>query len=164
MQINLRAFRRKAANKKLVFRRFLRKIQKNPPRGLNAITAEADGQVWGETDCLGCANCCKTMSPTYSSKDIKRIAEFLNMTAAAFREKWLRQDSDGDWINKTEPCQFLNLENNYCSIYTVRPGDCSGFPHHLKKNTSQYTHVFAQNVEYCPATYRLVEKLMEKLP
>jgi uncharacterized protein len=163
MQFNLKAFRKKAAKKKFVFRKFLRKINKVPPRGLNALAIEADIEVWGETQCLSCANCCKTMSPTYTTADITRISAHLKMTPAAFREKWLRQDRIGDWLNKTEPCQFLNLENNYCSIYEVRPKDCAGFPHHTKRHTSQYTHVFEQNVEYCPATYRLVEKMMHKL-
>lgn len=27
-----------------------------------------------------------------------------------------------------------------------------------------YVHVHKQNVEYCPATYRIVEKMMEQIP
>ncbi len=85
------------------------------------------------------------------------------MTPEAFIKKWLRKDRSGDYLNKTEPCQFLNLENNYCSIYEIRPADCAGFPHHTKKQFADYAHVFKQNVEYCPATYKLVEKMQEKL-
>jgi Fe-S-cluster containining protein len=85
------------------------------------------------------------------------------MTPDAFSKKWLRKDRDGDILNKTEPCQFLNLENNFCSIYEVRPSDCSGFPHHHKRHMSQYIHVFKQNIEFCPATYKMVEKMMEKM-
>ena len=48
-----------------------------------------------------------------------------------------------------------------CSIYEVRPADCSGFPHLAKKKMTEYMHVHKQNVAYCPATYRMVEKLME---
>jgi len=163
MQINLRSFRRKAARNKSRFKRFLKKIHKKPPRGLDKLAVQMDQEVWKEVDCLSCANCCKTMSPTYTGADIKRISAHLGMKPDEFRKKWLRKDRTGDWMNKTEPCQFLNKENNYCNIYEVRPRDCAGFPHHTKRHTSQYTHVFEQNIEYCPATYKMVEKMMESL-
>ncbi len=163
MQVNLRSFRSKVKKNKTVFKRFLNKLLKEQPRGLDKIAAETDKEVWKETDCLSCANCCKTMSPTYTTADIKRISAHLEMTPDAFKKKWLRKDRGGDWLNKTEPCQFLNLENNYCAIYEVRPKDCAGFPHHTKRRMVDYMHVYKQNVEYCPATYKLVEKMMDKL-
>ena len=101
------------------------------------------------------------MSPTYTRKDIARISAHLGMTRAAFVEKWLYKDRSGDWINKKQPCQFLNLQTNLCGIYDVRPGDCAGFPHHGTKKIKEYGHVFKQNVEFCPATYRLVEIMQE---
>ena len=64
-------------------------------------------------------------------------------------------------LNKTEPCQFLNLTDNKCSIYEIRPVDCSGFPHLHKKRMVDFIHVHKQNIEYCPATYKLVEKMQE---
>lgn len=163
MQVNLRSFRSKVKKNKTVFKRFLNKLLKEQPRGLDKIAAATDKEVWQETDCLTCANCCKTMSPTYTTADIKRISAHLEMTPDEFKKKWLRKDRGGDWLNKTEPCQFLNLENNYCAIYEVRPKDCAGFPHHTKRRMVDYMHVYKQNVEYCPATYKLVEKMMEKM-
>lgn len=163
MNVNLRLFRMKVKHNKGFFNRFLKQLEKKPPKGLDRVAVEADKAVWQETDCLSCANCCKTMSPTFKGADIRRISKYLDMTPTAFQEKYLRKDKVGDLINKVEPCQFLNLENNFCSIYEVRPGDCAGFPHHTKKHTSQYIHVFQQNIEFCPATYKLVEKMMEKL-
>lgn len=127
------------------------------------MAVETDVEVWKEMDCLACANCCKTMSPTFTQVDIKRIATHLNMGVEEFKKKWLYKDRNGDWINKSQPCQFLNLEDNKCSIYEVRPKDCSGFPHHTKRRMVDYMHVFKQNVEYCPATYKLVEKMIEKV-
>lgn len=145
------------------FRRFLTKLEKNPPRRLDQIAVETDAEVWKDMDCLSCANCCKTMSPTFTPTDIKRIAGHLEMGVEDFKKKWLYKDRNGDWINKKQPCQFLNLEDNKCSIYEVRPRDCSGFPHHTKRRMVDYMHVFKQNVEYCPATYKLVEKMIEKV-
>ena len=162
-KINLRLFRKNVKKNKSGLKRFLTKIEKKPPRGLEKITEEVDLAMWKETDCLSCANCCKTMSPTYTNSDIRRISAHLAMTAEEFRKKWLYKDRNGDWINKTQPCQFLNLDDNKCSIYEVRPKDCAGFPHHTKKRMIDYMHVFKQNIEYCPATYRMVEKMKERL-
>lgn len=158
-KINLRAFRKKVAANKSAFRRFLTRLEKNPPRGLAKLTLEKDAETWMETDCLSCANCCKTMSPTFTPTDLKRISAHFNMTVDAFKEKWLYKDRNGDWMNRKQPCQFLNLEDNKCSIYPIRPSDCAGFPHHTKKRMLDYVHVYKQNIEYCPATYKMVEKM-----
>jgi uncharacterized protein len=120
-------------------------------------------EMWTQTDCLSCANCCKTMSPTFNKQDLIRISAHVGMTVDQFKLKYLRKDKDGDWINRKQPCQFLNLEDNKCSIYAVRPRDCAGFPHHTRKRMVDYVHVFKQNIEYCPATYRVIEILREKL-
>jgi Fe-S-cluster containining protein len=145
-------------------RGFLSRLEKTPPRGLDRLKLAADKEAWLRTDCLDCANCCKTMSPTYTRKDIRRISRHLGMTESAFREKWLYKDKTGDWMNVKQPCQFLDTRTNLCSIYAVRPRDCAGFPHHsTKRMNADYMHMYKQNVEYCPATFRLVESLMEKL-
>ena len=160
--VNLRSFRKKVRETKRSLRRFLTKLEKNPVKGMQALAATMEKEVWQEIDCLSCANCCKTMSPTYTPADIKRISAHLNMTPQQFRDKWLYfEKSEGDWMNKSQPCQFLDLSTNKCSIYEVRPADCAGFPHHTKRRMVDYMHVYKQNVEYCPATYKMVEKMME---
>lgn len=162
-KINLRLFRKNVKKNKSGFKKFLTKIEKQPPRGLDKIAVETDLAMWRETDCLSCANCCKTMSPTYTKSDLVRISAHLAITPDEFKKRWLYKDRNGDWINKKQPCQFLNLEDNKCSIYEVRPKDCAGFPHHTKKRMIDYMHVFKQNIEYCPATYKMVEKMKDRL-
>jgi uncharacterized protein len=163
MLLSLRKMKNKMLLNRSSFRRFLTKLEKDPPRRLDNLAVETDKLVWAETDCLACANCCKTMTPTFTDKDVKRISAHLNMTEEAFRKKWLKKDRSGDWVNVKQPCQFLNLKDNKCSIYEVRPTDCSGFPHHTRKHMTDYIHVFKQNIEYCPATFRLIERMKEKL-
>jgi Fe-S-cluster containining protein len=159
--VNLRSFRQIVRNNKKGIRNFLARLEKKAPRGLDKLKTEADKEAWSRTDCLDCANCCKTMSPTYTQKDIKRISAHLGMTAKAFREKWLYKDNTGDWMNVKQPCQFLDLTTNMCNIYEVRPRDCAGFPHHHKKMVG-YMHMYKQNIEDCPATYRVVEIIRAK--
>ncbi|MBI1343433.1 MAG: YkgJ family cysteine cluster protein [Terrimonas sp.] len=164
MSVNLRSFNQKVRNRKTAYKRFLTRLEKKTPANLDKLTTIVEKEVWQEIDCLTCANCCKTMTPTYTGKDIKRIAKHLGMSVNAFRKKWLVKDrSNGDWMNKSTPCQFLNLKDNKCSIYKVRPVDCSGFPHLPKKKMVDYMHVHKQNIEYCPATFKMVEKLIERV-
>jgi len=161
MLISLKLFKLRVRRRKTALRSFLTKLEKNPPKKLDEITATVEKELWKEIDCLSCANCCKTMSPTFTPKDIKRISAHLHMTPAAFKEKWLYLDKrENDWMNKSQPCQFLDLSTNKCSIYEVRPADCAGFPHHTKRRMIDYMHVYKQNVEYCPATYKMVERMM----
>src|SRR5690606_2994858 len=159
----LKEFKKNSKKNKSKFKRFLSKIEKNPPKKINKITVMADMEGWPVVDCLECANCCKTVTPTYLSSDIKRIATHLQMSPKDFKSKWLVKDDGGDWINNSTPCQFLNLTDNKCSNYPFRPKDCSGFPHHKKKPMVDYIHVYKQNLEYCPATYKLIENLKLRL-
>jgi Fe-S-cluster containining protein len=162
--VNLYSFRKKVSLYKKLFKRFLTKVERNPPRELDKLTERLNTEIWENIDCLTCANCCKTMTPTYTPKDIKRISAHLGMTPKQFKNKWLYFDKkDGDWMNVQRPCQFLDLKTNMCSIYPVRPADCAGFPHFTKKKMVDYMHVHKQNIEYCPATYKMVERMQQEL-
>jgi len=97
------------------YRYFLTRLETVKPRGLDKIALEADKEVWQETDCLACANCCKTMTPTFTKADIKRISAHFNQTPQEFTDKWLyKQRGTGDMMNKKQPCQFLDLKTNMC--------------------------------------------------
>lgn len=161
--VNLRAFRAKVKKHRKGMRAFLTRTENHPPRRLDAMVTEIDREVWRETDCLTCSNCCRQMTPTFTDRDVKRISRHLGMTAAAFREKWLYRDRNGDWMNRSQPCQFLDLKTNMCGIYEVRPADCSGFPHLTRRPMTDYMQWHRQNLQYCPATYRMVERLKERV-
>jgi len=102
------------------------------------------------------------MTPTYTNADIKKIASYLQISSDEMKRKWLKKErGTGDWINNTTPCQFLDLETNMCNVYEVRPADCAGFPHLARKKIVDYLHVHQQNLDECPATFKLVEKMNE---
>ena len=65
MKVNLRSFKQKVRHNGKQLKSFLRKIEKNTPKGLDQLTQKISPLVWKEIDCLSCANCCKTMSPTF---------------------------------------------------------------------------------------------------
>ncbi len=162
--INLRLHKKKYQVNKRSLRYFLTRIENNPPKDLDVLSEQVDKEVWKETNCLSCANCCKKMSPTYTFQDIKRISAHFNMRIKDFKAKWLYFDKkEGDWMNVKRPCQFLDKKTNMCSIYEIRPADCAGFPHLTKRGMKDYIHVHKQNIEYCPATLSWVEKLKERV-
>jgi len=164
LPVNLRSFKQKVRHNKKRLKAFLTRLEKKTPPGLDKITRELEPLVWNDVDCLTCANCCKTMTPTYTKTDIKRIAAHFGETPQQFMDKWLiYEKKDKDWQNRKQPCQFLNLADNKCSIYAIRPVDCSGFPHLPKRKMVDYMHVHKQNIEYCPATYKLVEKMEQSM-
>ncbi len=159
-KFNIDTFRRRAYRKKKTLAKFIRKLGKSKKRNLYAQVLAADKEMWGQVNCLDCANCCKKMTPTYSKKDIDRIAGHFKMTYKQFFDKWLEVDDNKDIINKSRPCQFLGKDNK-CSIYAIRPLDCAEFPHTNRKDFKyQATEkTYINNLAYCPATLVFVEKL-----
>lgn len=160
MLFSLRAFKKRLPFHQKRLRQFLSKIEAKNPKNLDSVVEKLDKETWKDIDCLACANCCKMMTPTYTPKDLKRISKHLKMSVNEFKKKWLYKDKSGDWMNTSTPCQFLKKDNK-CSIYEVRPVDCSGFPHIAKKKVIDYIHIQKQNLAFCPATFKVVEK-MEK--
>jgi len=70
----------------------------------------------------------------------------------------LRIDEDRDYVLKSVPCTFLG-EDNYCSIYDVRPKACREFPHTDRIKQHQLLKLTEKNMEVCPAVFSIIEKL-----
>lgn len=160
--MDLNKFEQKAAKKKNKLVKFLKKLDKIVPEDMPKLVKEENIAVWADIDCLECANCCKTMTPTYTKNDLVRISAHFNMTPKEFKSKWLYKDETGDWMNVSTPCQFLGADNK-CSIYEIRPEDCAGFPHHTKKPFHLYNDTFTNNIHRCPATFELVNRLRKRV-
>lgn len=143
---------------------FLKKFDDQKIIGINKLVEDASAKAWEEVNCLECANCCKVMTPTFTKTDLKRISAFLGMTETEMYDKWLKTDEDnGDIVNQKQPCQFLDKKTNYCSIYEVRPHDCATFPHFKRKPFNDFNHIHEQNIEYCPATLKMINNLKETI-
>lgn len=159
--MNVPALVRRAHQKKKKLGLFLKRLRKQQPQNIQSLIKEADKEVWAKTDCLECANCCKTMTPTFKKSEVKVIAERLGMTYQTYFDKYLMIDVDnGDIVNQDTPCQHLGRDNK-CKIYDIRPYDCRNFPHHVRKDfyyqVKEKTYV--ENLPRCPATLRFVENL-----
>ena len=143
-------------------KRFFKRLKKIKPKVLDKLIHPLHDKVFECTDCLKCANCCTTTGPLFTDKDIIRIAKYLRIKPSEFTEKYLRIDEDRDYVLKSVPCTFLE-EDNYCSIYEVRPKACREYPHTDRKKQNQLLNLTEKNIEVCPAVFNIVEKLKKEL-
>ena len=141
---------------------FFQRLKKRPPKKLDKITQNIHEEVFAQTNCLDCANCCKTTGPLFERKDIERIAKYLRLKPAQFEAEYLRIDEENDWVLQQVPCAFLG-EDNACSIYDVRPKACREFPHTDRPKIYQIAQHTQKNVAICPAAFFIVEKMKERL-
>ena len=119
-------------------------------------------EVFEKIDCLDCANCCKTTSPTFTPRDITRISKRLGISPKEMEDSYLRRDTEEDFVLKSTPCAFLG-EDNYCNIYDVRPKACQQFPHTNRRRQHKLLHLTEKNLEVCPAVFEIVDKLKQQL-
>lgn len=140
---------------------FIRQLKKTRPRDLDDFVHQKHEEIFTAIDCLECANCCKSISPVVSDKDIRRIAGHLKMKPAEFTRKYLQIDDEGDYIFKVTPCPFL-MPDNYCMIYEKRPKACQEYPHTDRRRFYQLLNLSLKNSFICPAVFQLLSDLRDK--
>ncbi len=143
-------------------KKYFTKLKKKPPRNLDYVMQKLHEAEFKQTNCLDCANCCKTTGPLFTDKDIGRIAKYFKLRPQQFIEQYLRIDEDKDYVLQEVPCTFLDADN-YCSIYDVRPKACREFPHTDRKKFQQISNLTLKNVAICPAAFNIVEALKKSL-
>lgn len=144
-------------------KKYFAKLKKRSPKKLDVMMQELHENEFEKTDCLTCANCCKTTSPMFTDKDIQRIAKHLKMKEHVFISQYLTIDADNFYVLQSAPCTFLDLYDNSCFIYDVRPKACKEYPHTNRRKFIQLTNLTLKNTEICPATFNIVEALKRKL-
>jgi Fe-S-cluster containining protein len=153
----LRNWEKKTLENQKKYKQFLDRADKN--KVLKALP-QLHEEAFEKIDCLKCANCCKTYSPRFKTPDIKRISKYLKMKEGDFIETYLRLDQEGDYVAKKAPCPFLG-EDNYCSIYDHRPGDCVRFPYTDEDIIIKRPQLTLKNSTFCPIVYYVLERLKE---
>jgi Fe-S-cluster containining protein len=152
----LRAWEKKSGERQKLYKNYLHRADKNTVlKALPDLNAEAFEKI----DCLQCGNCCKGYSPRFKKPDIKRIAKHLKMKDGDLINNYLRVDEEGDYVMRAAPCSFLG-EDNYCTIYDVRPSDCERFPYTEEDFLLKRQPMALKNSTFCPITYYIIEKLM----
>ncbi|MFV0572238.1 MAG: YkgJ family cysteine cluster protein [Xanthomarina gelatinilytica] len=162
LEPNLESLPKLAKDKHKENKTFFTKLKKKPPKQLDYLMQELHDEAFKRTDCLDCANCCKTTGPLFTDKDIVRISKHFKMKQQHFIDTYLRVDEDNDYVLQSVPCPFLGADN-YCSIYDVRPKACSGFPHTDRKKFHQISNLTLKNVAICPAAFNIVEAMKRRI-
>jgi len=145
-------------------KKYFAKLKKRTPKNLDVVMQKLHDDEFKKIDCLDCGNCCKTTSPIFTDKDIERISKHLKMKVVNFIKQYLDRDGDDFYVLKTAPCSFLDINDNTCFIYDVRPKACKEYPHTNRRKFIQITDLTLNNVEICPAAFNIVEALKAKLP
>jgi Fe-S-cluster containining protein len=140
-------------------KKYFDKLKKRVPKNLDYEMQDLHDAEFKKTDCLECANCCKTTGPLFTDADVERIAKHLKQKPQQFINQFLRVDEDNDYVLKSVPCS-----DNKCFIYDVRPKACREFPHTDRKKFNQITDLTLLNVAICPAAFNIVEKMKLKMP
>ena len=162
MEEIIKALPKRAKDKENENKKFFAKLRAKPPKNLDYMMQELHEQEFQVTDCLSCANCCKTTGPLFTAKDISRISKRFKMKEFDFIQQYLRIDEDNDYVLQQTPCVFLGADN-YCSIYEYRPKACREFPHTGRKKFQQISKLTLENVKMCPAAFNIVEALKESV-
>lgn len=139
-------------------RKFLLDLARMQPRKLDQWILEEHHTEFSRIDCLECANCCKTISPSVTDTDVRRLASFLKMKMSEVIDNYLLPDQDEDFVFRNTPCPFLG-EDNYCSVYEARPRACREYPHTDRKRFHQILRLTARNTTVCPAVFGMVERM-----
>jgi Predicted Fe-S-cluster oxidoreductase len=133
-------------------------FNKKQANKLDDMVHDLHDEVFAEVDCLQCANCCKSISPTLYDKDIERLAKGMKMKPSEFIETYLLIDEENDYVFRETPCPFLDAEN-YCIVYENRPKACREYPHTDRVRFYQILKLTLKNTTVCPAAYYVMEGL-----
>ena len=144
---------RKKENKQL-----LQRLKKQRPKELDNAIHDLHEQAFEVIDCLECANCCKSISPSVQDNDIQKIAKSLKIKPSVVVNNYMHLDDEQDYVMNTSPCPFL-MADNYCKIYNDRPLACKGYPHTDRNKMHQILDLTLKNTEICPAVCFIFEEL-----
>jgi Fe-S-cluster containining protein len=159
---DLNKFNQQSSGNQKKNKALLQKLIKLDDKKVDSLFQNAHEKVFACTDCLQCANCCKTTGPLFTASDIKRISAKLKLTEKEFVKKYLRKDEDDDMVLQQVPCAFL-AEDNRCNIYEFRPKACRAYPHTDQEDQSSIYHLTLKNATVCPAVSDILDEIRAKI-
>ncbi len=162
MEEILRDLPKRAKEKHEENKRYFTKLRKKPPKQLDYVMEDLHEEEFAQTNCLECANCCKTKGPLFTNADIERIAKRFRMKPSQFITTYLKVDEENDYVLQQVPCSFLDAEN-HCLIYDIRPKACREFPHTNRRKFHQIASLTLKNVGVCPAAFNIVEAMKQRI-
>ena len=83
---------------------FFKRLTREKAKVLDKLIHPIHDDVFEHTNCLKCANCCKTTGPLFTDIDIQRISKYLKIRPSEFVDRYLRIDEDNDYVLQSVPC------------------------------------------------------------
>lgn len=136
------------------FRHFL--LDKNGHK-IDELVHAINARVEPVIDCTQCGACCKTLMINVSPAEAETVAGHLNISTTIFKEKYIEESLQGNFIMSSIPCHFL--EGSKCSIYEHRFSGCREFPHLDRKNFKDRLFGTLMYYAMCPIIFNVVEEL-----
>jgi len=152
-----------AARKYSENRTFIKKLKKVKSGIVDQMMRDLHDSVFLQIDCLKCSNCCRGTGPLLRERDITRLSRHFKMKPGVFSETYLKIDEDGDAVFKQLPCPFI-LDDNFCVVYTERPGACRDYPHSDTISLKKYSAQMLENTRICPALFLIFEEMKKQMP
>jgi uncharacterized protein len=132
-------------------------------KDLDSIFELKHNDVFAQTDCLTCGNCCRNYSPIIEPEEIPKLILAMNLSSQELFTNYVEMDDDGDFVFKSQPCPNLDLSDNKCKIYENRPKACSEYPHTNMKKIKDHLDLLQKNVDICPAAEQIVYSVLASI-
>jgi Fe-S-cluster containining protein len=123
---------------------------------LDRLVHSMHEELFNGYDCVACRNCCKAIVPAIEEGDIKKIADYLEISIEDFKSRYLKEIDEG-YIIKDKPCVFLAEKG--CSIYDYRPENCREYPYTLREEIWSRLINLVKNCAICPVVFEIFERL-----
>lgn len=121
------------------------------------MVANINATVEPNIDCTECGACCKTLMINVTKEEATNTASFLQLSLNEFKEKYIEESLQGQYIMSQMPCHFLT--GSRCTVYEQRFTECREFPHLNRGNFKD--RMFGTMIHYamCPIIFNVVETL-----
>lgn len=157
-EVNTQAGKKEEENMK--FRIFLKNHADED--ALDRQFSELHQKLFAGYDCSKCRNCCKMYAGSIPMEDIKKDADYLQMTEEAFIKQYLCRNSiTGTYETIHTPCDFLQ-ENGDCLLGDCKPESCVKYPYTDQPERLWSLHSVLAAVEVCPVAFEIYEQLKKE--
>jgi len=139
---------------------FLSSLKNRNSEELDVIVHDVYDVVSAGIDCTACGNCCKSLVINVAQQEIAPLANHLNLSIEATKEKYIEESQQGNCFINTIPCHFLS--DNKCTIYEHRFTECRDFPHLHKSGFKARLAGTLMHYGRCPIIYNVIEEMKVK--
>jgi len=128
------------------------------PDELDMQFKELHDKYFSMYDCAKCRNCCKKYRGTIPFEDVEKDAEYLGMSTASLKEKYLCEEANYEGYNtKSVPCDFF--VDDKCILCDDKPQNCKEFPYTDKEDRIGSLLGIVEYTFVCPVVYEIMEEL-----